>query len=138
MAEPTTTRRNLEAAFASRQLARLVELMDEGVVLRGVPTLHDHEGEEPEHLDVPVCRTRDEVRQVMQGFLNRGGDADPVIVVESGDSMVIEIRAMRLPIERADVQFPKYQVFTFRGGRIALIQDYLDRQGALSAIGLET
>jgi ketosteroid isomerase-like protein len=127
----------LRAALDSRALEVLVGLMDEGVVWRGVPgpplaDAHD-EDDEYEHHRVPMCHDRDEVQRAMQAYLDGGGDADLVILGERGDSVLVEVRQrheaslMRVP--------PLHQIFTFRGGRVVLIQDYSDRAEAITALG---
>ena len=115
----------LQAAFDAHELDRLVGLMDEGVVWRGVPT---EDG-------VPICRDRREVRDTMQHFIDHGGDAVPVILAKRGDSVLVEVRPRPGETDHHHVPTELYQVFTFRAGRIALIQDYRDRAAAAAALG---
>jgi ketosteroid isomerase-like protein len=109
----------LRQAFASRQLDQLVGLMDAGVTWRGI----DQPGE-----DMPLCRDRTEVREVMGNALSRGVDAQPIIVAEAGDTVVVATRVQ--PPGLVDL----HQVITFRGGRIVPLQDYPDRRSAMAAI----
>ncbi len=107
-------------ALASRDLDRLIELMDAEVTWRGIRAASD----EP-----PLCRNRAEVREVMANALARGIDGRPVIVAEVGDSVVVDFASTPpAPVEL-------HQVFTFRGDRVVLMQDFPDRPSALRAIG---
>jgi hypothetical protein len=109
----------LREAFASRQLDRLISLMDAGVTWRGLD-----QPNEP----VPHCHDRDEVREVMTEAIGRGVDGRPIIIAEDDDSVVIDPRLEPpSPVEL-------HQVITFRGGRIVLMQDFPDRASALAAI----
>ena len=78
--------------------------------------------------DVPMCHNRREVRRVMVRAMASGRDGHPRIVGESGDSVVVDPR----PHPRSTRHL--HQVFTFRGGRIALIQDYPDRASAMAIL----
>lgn len=130
-------RERLQAAFDARDLDRLVPLMDEGIVWRGVPRPEEEGG-------IPVCTDRDQVRDQMQR-LDQGGDADPLILAESGDSVLVEVRPHVRPHDHPpgdghdadhDHVYPElWQVLTFRAGRMVLIQDYLDRSEAFAALG---
>jgi len=111
----------LRAAFDSRDLDTLIGLLDNDVLWRG---LRQPDGE------VPLCRNRGEVREVLANFLARGGTGDPLIIGEVGDSIVVD------PRPDPPRPFELHQVFTFRGSRIALMQDYPDRASALEAVGL--
>ena len=112
-------RATLQAVFDARDLERLVELMDEGVVWRGVPM-----GDE-----VPHCHDRREVHDMLDAYRAQGGDAHPLVIASNGDSVVVGARA-RLPNRDGEL----YQVYTFRGPRIAFIQDYWDRDSALASV----
>jgi ketosteroid isomerase-like protein len=109
----------LREAFASRQLDRLIGLMDADVTWRGLPVLGE---------PLALCHNRDEVREVMAYAIEEGTDGRPIIISEVGDSVVIDPRVEAAPA--VDL----HQVVTFRGGRIVLIQDYPDRASALAAI----
>jgi ketosteroid isomerase-like protein len=111
----------LRAAFDSRELDELLELLDEEVLWRGL--------QQPDG-DTPFCRGRAEVREVFVRFLAHGGSGDPVIVGEAGDSVVVD------PQPHPALPSALHQVFTFRGRRVALMQDYPDRISALQAVGL--
>ncbi len=63
----------------------------------------------------------------MARAIERGVDGRPLVVAESGDSIVIDPQASPPATEL-------HQVFTFRGGRVVLIQDYADRASAMAAI----
>ena len=130
-------RESLQDAFASRDLERLVALMDEGVVWRGVPPPpHHHDEGAEEHDHGPgICRDRGEVQHLMRRFLARGGTTDPVVVAEQGDSVAVELRASPIGDDPDQRLLARYQVLTFRGDRIVLIQDYTDRDKALAALG---
>jgi ketosteroid isomerase-like protein len=134
----TTQKESLQAAFDSRDLDRLVALLDDRVVWRGLPETeyvdeHDLEGgpqelalEDDDDDHPPMCTSREEVREVFQRFMAGGGTGHPVVLAESGDSVVVDPRPEPL------LPFPLHQVFTFRGARIVLIQDYPDRDSALA------
>jgi len=109
----------LREAFASRQLDRLIDLMDVAVTWRGIPQRGD---------PAPHCHDRGEVRDVMANALAQGLDGHPVILAEAGDSVVIDPRAIPPP------QVDLHQVITFRAGRVVLIQDYPDRASAMASI----
>jgi ketosteroid isomerase-like protein len=127
----------LRAAFESRDLDALVGLLDERVVWRGLPAdddenAHDHlvddidgDGHAHEHAHAPMCTSRQEVRDVLEGFLASGMSGGPVVIAEEGDSVVVD------PRSEPPLPSPLHQAFTFRGGRVVLIQDYPDRASAL-------
>ena len=75
-----------------------------------------------------MCTSREEVRGVFERFMADGGTGHPVVLAESGDSVVVDPRPEPL------LPFPLHQVFTFRGARIVLIQDYPDRASALADV----
>ena len=109
----------LRDAFESRRLDQLIALMDPEVTWRGV----NH----PRH-DVPLCRDRDEVREVMSRAMPREGHRRPVIIGESGNSNVVDPGGSPRSGRRL------HQVITFRAGRIVLMQDFANRAAALAAI----
>lgn len=137
-----TNAEQLRGAFESRELDQLVDLLDERVVWRGLPGWdygrdghaslvgHEHHDagghEEDRHEHVPLCASREEVRGVLEGFLAADGTGRPVVLAEAGDSLVVDPRA------EPPLPFPLHQGFTFRAGRIVLIQDYPDRATALA------
>ncbi len=118
---------SLAAAFDSRDLERLIGLLDGD---------HDHDAASEHERDddhdhaVPLCSDRDQVRGVLEGFLAGGGTGYPVVIAEVGDTVVVDPRTEPLR------PFALHQDFTFRGGRVVLIQDYADRASALAAVGL--
>jgi ketosteroid isomerase-like protein len=128
----------LSEAFESRGLDALVGLLDERVVWRGLPTdddenAHDHlahdidrDGHAHGRAHAPMCTSRQEVRDVLEGFLASGVSGRPVVIAEEGDSVVVD------PRSEPPMPMPLHQAFTFRGGRIVLIQDYADRASALA------
>lgn len=126
----------LTAAFDSRDIGRLIDLMDERVVWRGIigeshedDHVHD-EGEEHDHDDgPPICIDRDQVRGVLDEFVAGGATGHPVVLVEVGDTVVVD------PRPEPAMPFPLHQSFTFRGDRVVLIQDYPDRSSALADVG---
>lgn len=123
----------LAAAFDSRDLERLIDLLNERVIWRGLPS-DDHEDEEHDAGDdhdhgPPMCTDRDQVREVFEGFLAGGGTGHPVVLVEVGDTVVVD------PRPEPQLPFPLHQSFTFRGHRVVLIQDYPDRAMALADVG---
>ena len=140
----STNAERLGAAFESNELEQLVALLDERVVWRGLPGFdygrdtgsgivaedhhdeggHEHDGHD--HVHVPLCTNREEVRVILEGFLAAGSTGQPVILAEAGDSLVID------PRTEPALPFPLHQGFTFRAGRIVLIQDYPDRATALA------
>jgi len=125
----------LREAFESRDLERVIGLMDERVLWRGLPIEasdpdtqddHDDPDDDDHHYGVPLCVNRDEVRGVFEQALADGFSGAPVILAEVGDSVVVDPQAG--PLAHPGL----HQVFTFRGGRIVLIQDYADRSSALA------
>lgn len=61
-----------------------------------------------------------------KGFLASGMSGRPVVIAEEGDSVVVD------PRFEPSLPLPLHQAFTFRGGRVVLIQDYPDRASALA------
>ena len=119
----------LTAAFDSRELERFIALLDERVVWRGLPddNPHEHDESEDDHdHGPPMCTNRDQVREILEGFLASGSTGGPVVLAEVGDTMVVD------PRPDPPLPFPLHQAFTFRGGRVVLIQDYPDRAAALA------
>ena len=128
-----SNRRALAAAFDSGDLERLIALLDERVIWRGLPD-DDHEHEEQGPADdhdhgPPMCTDRNQVRQVFERFMSGGATGHPVILAEVGDTVVVD------PVPEPALPFPLHQSFTFRGDRVVLIQDYPDRATALADIG---
>jgi ketosteroid isomerase-like protein len=113
----------LRTAFESRDLDQLLALMDENVLWRGLQQPDD---------ETPICRSRAEVREVLERFLERGGTGYPGILGEVGDSVVVDPR----PDPPAQLTPTLHQVYTFRGVRVVLMQDYPDRTSALASVGL--
>jgi hypothetical protein len=133
----STNAESLTAAFNSRDLERLVALLDERVIWRGlVDEQHEHDEEhedddEHEHdHGPPMCTTRDQVRAVLERFLASGGTGHPVALAEVGDTVVVD------PRPEPAQSFALHQAFTFRLDRVVLIQDYPDRASALADVGL--
>ena len=129
-------RNRLQAAFDSRDLEQLMALLDERVVWRGLPQDHDESPEDGGDDDdqdrehTPMCTSRDEVRGVFERFMAGGGTGHPVVLDGAGDSAVVDQRP------EPPIAFPLHQTFTFRGGRIVLIQDYPDRDAALADLSI--
>jgi len=125
-----TNRRSLQDAFDGHLLAQLIALMDQGVVWRGVPS-------QPDEVEdgIPICRDRHEVHARMQHYVEHGGDADSVILAERGDSVAVEVRPRPGAGDEHGIGPRLFQVMTFRGDRIVLIQDYHDQEAALAALG---
>ena len=124
----------LTAAFDSRDLLQLVDLMDARVVWRGIiddGTQSDHEhdvdADEDEHDHAPpMCTDREQVRGVYESFLEGGGMGHPLVLAEVGETVVVDPRA------EPPLAIPLHKAFTFRGRRVVLIQDYPDRSSALA------
>jgi len=134
-----TDREALEAAFGSRDLEQLVRLFDERIVWRGLPDgEHEHDDvgvyghalDADHHEHPPMCTSREAVREALARFMAGGRTGYPVVLAEAGDSMVVDPRA------EPPLPFPLHQGFTFRGGRVVLIQDYPDRASALADLGM--
>ena len=122
----------LAAAFESRDLERLIGLLDDRVIWRGLP-IDDHEDEEHDTGDdhdhgPPMCTDRDQVRRALERFLADGATGHPVVIAEVGDTVVVD------PRPEPQLPFPLHQSFTFRGDRVVLIQDYPDRAMALADV----
>lgn len=66
---------------------------------------------------------------MLERFLAHGGSGDPVVLAEAGDSVVVD------PGAQPPSELPLHQVYTFRGSRVVLIQDYPDRASALADVG---
>ena len=127
-----SNREALTAAFDSRELDRLIALLDERVVWRGLANDDHHEHDEPEDdhdHGPPMCTDRDQVREVFEGILASGSTGHPVVLAEVGDTLVVD------PRPEPPLPYPLHQAFTFRGGRVVLIQDYPDRATALEDLG---
>ena len=127
----------LAAAFNSRDLERLIGLLDDRVIWRGLPDDHDdqdgehHHDDQDDHDHGPaLCTDRDQVRGVFERFLARGATGYPVVLAEVGDTVVVD------PRPEPPQPFPLHQAFTFRRDRVVLIQDYPDRASALADVGL--
>jgi ketosteroid isomerase-like protein len=134
-----THREALEAVFGSRDLEQLVWLFDERVIWRGLPDdEHEHDAvgadgdgqEADQHEHPPMCISRDDVREAFARFMAGGGTGYPVVLAEAGDSVVVD------PGAEPPLPIPLHQSFTFRGGRVVLIQDYPDRASALADLGM--
>ena len=127
-----SNREALTAAFDSRDLERVIGLLDDRVIWRGLPSADlEDEGHDPEDHDhgPPMCTDRDQVRGVFERFLAGGATGHPVVLAEFGDTVVVD------PRPEPQLPFPLHQSFTFRGDRIVLIQDYPDRALALADVG---
>jgi hypothetical protein len=127
----------LTAAFDARDLDRLIALLDERVIWRGlVDEQHEHVEEHEHDSDdnddgPPMCTDREQVRAVLEGLLVSGGTGHPVALAEVGDTVVVD------PRPEPAQPFPLHQAFTFRLDRVVLIQDYPDRASALADVGLD-
>jgi hypothetical protein len=78
-----------------------------------------------------MCTDRDQVVSVIVDFRAAGGAADPVLLAEAGDTVIVD------PRTSPSRNYPLHQSFMFRGDRLLLIQDYPDRASAMADIGLE-
>lgn len=123
---------SLAAAFESRDLARLIDLLSPEITWRGIPdeTVRGHEHDEDHDHGPPMCTDRDQVRGVFEEFIGGGATGYPVILAEVGDTVVVD------PRPEPALPFPLHQNFTFRGDRVVLIQDYPDRATAMADVGL--
>ena len=127
---------SLAAAFESRDLGRLIDLLDAQILWRGVIHEMEHEqGRADEHDDdhdhgPPLCTDRDQVRDVFERFIEGGATGYPVVLAEVGDTVLVD------PRPEPALPFPLHQNFTFRGDRVVLIQDYPDRASAMADLGL--
>ena len=133
----TTHGEELREAFDSRDLEQVIGMLDERVLWRGLPieagdpdTAGDHDDgdDDDDHHGVPLCVNRDEVRGVFEQALADGFNGTPAILAEVGDSVVVDPQAGPLAAPGL------HQVFTFRGDRVVLIQDYADRASALADV----
>jgi hypothetical protein len=122
---------SLRSAFDSRDLERLIVLLDERVIWRAITdeTHKNDEGRDDGH-GPPMCVDREQVRRVFEGFLASGATGYPLVLVEVGDTVIVD------PRPEPPLPFPLHQAFTFRHDRVVLIQDYPDRASALAAVGL--
>ena len=125
-----TNGESLTAAFVSGDLDRLIGLLDERVIWRGVIlTDHDHQEVDDHDHGPPLCTDRDQVRALFERYFASGGTANPVVIAEVGDTVVIDARP------EPPQPFQLHQSFTFRCHRVVLIQDYPDRVSALADVG---
>ena len=112
---------HLREAFERRHLEAFLELLDPDVCWVGIP--------EP-GLEVPECRNRDEVRDVLEGYLSEGKGAHPEVVAAAGDRVVVDVRPDP-PVEGLEL----HHVYRLRDGRIVRMEDYPTREAALEASG---
>lgn len=134
----STHAHSLAAAFDSRDLERLIGLLDDRVIWRGLADRaqdheEDHENEDLEHSHdhgSPMCTDRGQVRGIFARFLASGATGHPVVIAEVGDTVIVD------PQPEPPRQFPLHQAYTFRQDRVVLIQDYPDRASALADVGL--
>ena len=133
----TSNTQRLGTAFESRELDQLVALLDDRVVWRGLLGFdyglaaepeHGQPHEPDDHDHVPLCTSREDVQALLEGFLSAGGTGQPVVIAEAGDSLIVDLRP------EPAIPFPLHHAFTFRGGRIVLIQDYPDAATALADV----
>jgi hypothetical protein len=85
--------------------------------------------------DVPVeergmCSNREEVRSVFAWHRAQGHRAEPEIVAEATDKIVVEMHLAEPP-PGEDL----HQLLTVEGDSIVRIEDFRDRRGALQAGG---
>jgi ketosteroid isomerase-like protein len=116
------TAERLKEVWAAQDLDAFLALLDPGVRWVGVP--------EP-GVEVPECRNRDEVREVLEGWLSQGNGADPEIVGVNGDRIVVDVRPDP-PVEELEL----HHVYVVSGGLIVRMEDYPDRRSACQAAGL--
>ena len=76
-----------------------------------------------------LCRSRDEVVDTFRHALAEGVQADPEIVVESGDALVVDFRPKPPP----EVVPGLHQIFVLRDEQIVELRDFPDRRSALEA-----
>lgn len=125
-----TNGESLTAALDSGDLDHLIGLLDELVIWRGVIlTDHDHEEVDEHDHGPPLCTDRDQVRALFERYFACGGTANPVVIAEVGDTVVIDSRP------EPPRPFQLHQSFTFRRDRVVLTQDYPDRVSALADVG---
>jgi hypothetical protein len=130
-----TNAASLTTAFESRKVERMIDLLDERVVWRGLaggghdPDMDHDDAGDHDH-GPPICTDRDQVRDVFERFLAGGGAGHPVVLAEVGDTVVVD------PRPDPPQPYPLHQAFTFLLDRVVLIQDYPDRASALRDIGL--
>jgi ketosteroid isomerase-like protein len=112
----------LRQAWAEQDLDGFLELLDPEVCWVGIP--------EP-GVEVAECRNRDEVREVLEGWLSDGNGASPEIVGETGDRIVVDVKPDP-PVEELEL----HHVYVVADGRIVRMEDYPDRRSACQAAGL--
>lgn len=117
----TEQRQALVDAFGRRDLEGFLELADPGVVWRGIGWPGDPDA---------ICNNRTEVRATFEAYLASGSTGSPEIIAESEDAVVVDPHPQP-PLEGME---NLHHVYTFRGGRIVMMQDYPDRQTALDAL----
>ena len=109
---------NVRDAIERGNLNDFLAVLDPAVVWRGT------RGE--------LCRNRDEVRSVFEGWLARGYSGRPEVVAESDDRIVVDPH-VEPPYEHAP---ELHHVFVVEDGRIVEMRDYPSRAAALEAVGL--
>ena len=107
---------NVRTAIERGDLNDFLSALDPEVVWRGT------RGE--------LCRNREEVRSVFEGWLARGLSGRPEIIAESDDRIVVDPH-----VEPAHPEVPElHHVFTLRDGLIVEMQDYPNRETAVAAL----
>jgi ketosteroid isomerase-like protein len=121
---------SLGAAFESRDLGRLMDLLHPNVTWRGIADQEDHGHHDEDHdHGPPMCTDRDQVREAFEQYIVGGATGHPVVLADVGDTVVVD------PRPDPALPFPLHQSFTFRGDRVVLIQDYPDRASAMADVG---
>jgi ketosteroid isomerase-like protein len=91
--------------------------------------------------DATVLHGRDEVREYFTDFLQPFGNVryelDDVIDLGGGDVLLLARVFLEIAESTAEVSPPAFAyLLTIRGGRIARVQDFPDRDEALRHVGL--
>jgi ketosteroid isomerase-like protein len=116
-----TVREKLESP--GLDLKTFVEMLDPNVVWRGIEV----RGEK-----TPICRNRNEVRDIFEHHISEGRRGRFEVIAEAGDRLVVDPH----PVPPVPGFEQIHHVYTLRGETIVHMQDYPDRKSSLEAVGL--
>jgi hypothetical protein len=112
-------------ALRRRDTASMAAALDPGVVWQGVrPDL--------------VCHGPAEVTAAFLTAYDANQEIDSVELLGRDRHIVLGAHARELAIDDVDTGGEIYNVFTIEGDRITRIEDYLQREDALAAVGIPT
>ena len=111
-------------ALRRRDTESMASALDRDIVWQGVrPDL--------------VCHGPDEVVDAFLAAYDATQRIDSLELLSGDDHLVLGVRAPDLVIDEVDTHGEIYNVFTIKGDRIMRIEDYLERDLALAAAGVQ-